>query len=154
MCNNAPNVAWYFYCSQTISSLTHMLLLFSGSPVQLFLPNSNAVYSEFPVLICTVHDSRKCLILDVVRSVVYLWICIMWYAGMPFRKCRLLSVWLLSVPRNSVLVIIHRLLYVGESYSVLGLVEGRVHSTLKCCFNDCIPIILYPAKWTLLPSRN
>ena len=76
------------------------------------------------------------LILNVVRSVVYLRICIMWYAGMPFRKCWLLLVWLLSVPRNSVLGIIRRLLYVGESYSVLGLVEEAAHSTLKCCFND------------------
>ena len=32
--------------------------------------------------------------------------------------------------------------YVGQSYSVLGLVKGTAHSTLKCCFNDCIPIIL------------
>ena len=106
-------VCWH--CSQTICRLTHTLLLFRESLVQLSFPNSNAVFSEFLVLIFTVHDSRKCLILDVVRSVVYLRICIMWYAGMPFRKCWLLPVWLLSVARNSVLTIIQIDCYMLES---------------------------------------
>ena len=48
-----------WYCSQTISSLTHTLLLFSESLVQLFFTNANEVCSEFLVVIFTVHDSQE-----------------------------------------------------------------------------------------------
>ena len=98
---------WHLYLHNIALTWGTCLAAFGLSQNVLWIPgidNNNLRFS-----------GSSLFILDVVRSVVYLQICIMWYAGMPFRKCWLLPVWLLSVPRNSVLGIIQIDCYMLES---------------------------------------